>query len=193
MSENNNKNIIIGFDMDGVILNNTEPKIRVAQKLGYSIRPEQTPAEVIVKYIPPGTYPEFQNLIYDNPEEALTATLMKGIRSLLVEIKRRKFPYYLISRRKGPEMAIRILEKHKLWPRYFNDNNAFFVSTPADKNIKAAQLGVTHYIDDELKVINALSSVGNKFLFDQFNIFEEGSYYKKINSWAEFRKHLDLD
>ena len=97
-----------------------------------------------------------------------------------------------MSLHKIQQKAIRILSKHSLWPKYFNKVNAFFVDQAEDKNKKAVQLGLTHYIDDELKVINLLVDVPNKFLFDPFNVFDKADYYTKIKSWAEFKKHLKL-
>lgn len=87
-------------------------------------------------------------------------------------------------------MAKKILSKHSMWPRYFNDKNSFFVDKPEDKNKEAIRLGLTHYVDDELRVINILNDVPNKFLFDPFNVLEKANYYTSVKSWSEFKKHL---
>ncbi|KKT81194.1 MAG: hypothetical protein A2925_01250 [Candidatus Yanofskybacteria bacterium RIFCSPLOWO2_01_FULL_44_22] len=182
--------IIIGFDMDGVIVNNTQPKIRLAKALGFKLLPEQTPSEIISKHLPLLVLRELQRNLYDNIETALTTPLMRGARGVLTAVKKSGFPYFLISRRRIPHIAQGILKKHGLWPYFFDEDNAFFVLEPEDKDVKAAQLGVTHYIDDEVGVISKLNSVKCRFLFDQFNIFSHQPHYTKVTSWAEVKKRL---
>ena len=179
---------IIGFDMDGVILDNADSKIEVAKKFGLTIKFEHTPSEILKTLMPQVAWEKFQNMLYDHPKIAFSTPLMRGVRTILAELTKKDIPIFLISRRKIPEVAVKILKKHLLWPKYFNEKNSFFVAHPEDKNFQAAQLGITHYIDDELKVINALSSVENKFLFDPFDVFERAKNYTKIKSWSEFKK-----
>ena len=76
-----------------------------------------------------------------------------------------------------------------LWPKYFNESNAFFVVEPIEKNIKAKELGITHYVDDETKILNVLEDVPNKFLFDHMNVFPEGNY-AKVTSHEELAKYF---
>ena len=186
----NPEKIIVGFDMDGVILDNADSKIKIAKKFGFDLKLHHTPSEIIRTVLPPIVLEKLQQLLYDNHKIALKTPLMRGVPKALSELTENKIPIFLISRRKIPEVAIKILKKHLLWPKYFRNENSFFVDYPEDKNIEAARLGITHYIDDELKVINVLSSVPNKFLFYQFNVFQEAKHYKKIKSWSEFRKHI---
>ncbi len=187
---NDGKNIILGFDMDGVLVNNTLPKIRLAKSLGFRLSPEQTPSEVIPSYLPAPVLRELQGNLYDNIEEALRTPLMSGAKGILAAVQKSGIPYFLISRRRVPHIAEAILKRHGLWPRYFSEKNAFFVLEPEDKDEKASELGITHYVDDELKIINRLASVKNRFLFDQFNIFEKAANYTKISSWGEFKEHV---
>ena len=140
--------------------------------------------------MPQIVWEKFQNMLYDHPKFAFSTPLMRGVRSILADLKKKNIPIFLISRRKIPEVAIKILKKHLLWPRYFSEKNSYFVIHPKDKDKRAAKLGITHYIDDELKIINALASVPNRFLFDQFGVFKKSENYTKIKSWAEFKRHL---
>jgi len=182
--------MVVGFDMDGVILDNADSKIKIAKSLGFDIKIHHTPSEIIRTILPQVVLEKLQSILYDDHEVALATPLMKGVKTIMADLNKKNIPIFLISRRKIPEVAIKILRKHLLWPKYFNDKNSFFVSHPEDKNFRAAQLGVTHYIDDELKIINALSSVKNKFLFDQFNVFDKANNYTKIKSWSEFKHHI---
>lgn len=187
---NVDKKAVVGFDMDGVILDNADSKIKIARTLGFEIKLHHTPSEIIRTILPQVVLEKLQSILYDDHKIALRTPLMRGIRKILSELSKKNIPIFLISRRKVPEVAIKILKKHLLWPKYFNKNNSFFVNEPKDKNTRAAQLGITHYIDDELKVINVLSKVPNKFLFDQFNVFKMNNNYTKIKSWSEFKTHI---
>jgi len=181
---------VIGFDMDGVIVDNADAKVRIAKIHGFSLKLHHTPSEIIKTILPQIILEKLQKTLYDNPRFAFSTPLMRGVRGTLADLAKKKIPIFLISRRKIPEVAIKILKNHTLWPQYFNKDNSFFVLHPEDKNTRAAQLGITHYIDDEMKILNVLSSVPNKFLFDQFNVFNKADYYTRIKSWAEFKKHI---
>lgn len=181
---------IIGFDMDGVILDNADSKLRIARKLGFDIKLHHTPAEIIKTILPQVILEKLQKMLYDNHKIALSTPLMRGARKILADLDKKEIPIFLISRRKIPEIAVKILHKHSLWPKYFNKKNSFFVVHPEDKNKRAAKLGITHYIDDELKVINVLLKVPNRFLFDQFDVFKKAANYTKIRSWSEFKNHI---
>ena len=179
---------IIGFDMDGVIVDHSGRKVVLAKNFGFKIKVKDTPSEIIKNLITPlTTYREFQRVLYDVPETALFSPLMLGVKSVLAKIKKSNIPYYLISRRKKKETAIALLTKHGLWPRYFNNENTFFVLEPKDKEVRAKALGITHYVDDEQNVLGVLHSVPNKILFDHLGVFKNPPY-RRIKSWKELSK-----
>lgn len=181
---------ILGFDMDGVVVDNNPLKLNVAEKMGYKLKLTDTPSEIIKKILPFGDYRALQLALYHDLETSLAAKLMPGITILLDKIGAAKIPYFLISRRSEPEIAVKLLEARGIWPKYFNKSNAFFVITPEDKNNKAKEAGVTHYVDDETKVLAALSDVPNKFLFDHLNVFPVVDYYTKVASHKELAKYF---
>lgn len=181
---------ILGFDMDGVIVDNSGLKLRVAKSLGINLSPFQTPAEIIKKIMAPEVLRKLQLAIYHNPLVSIEAQLMPGVINLLEEISSAKIPYFLISRRLEPEIAIDLLKQKGIWPKYFNESNTFFVITPEDKNTNAKRLGVTHYVDDETKILSALTDVPNKFLFDNLNSFPESNNYIKVTSHEELAKYF---
>lgn len=178
---------IIGFDMDGVILDHTQNKIRSAKKLGFSITKEQTPSEIIRTIIPQSVYEEFKAYLYNDPTSSLKQRLMPGVKNVLNFITKNNNPYFLISKQKNHKMAVKILKYHALWPKYFNKKNAFFVNGPEAKDTKAVKLGITHYFDDEPRVLEKLVSVKNRFLFDHLNVFKN-SGYARVKSWKEIAK-----
>lgn len=191
MKSNVDKNKVIGFDMDGVILDHTKTKLLVAKKFNLNIKKEQTPSDIIRDCMPHTTYLKFQVALNDNPKFKYLSPTMPGVKAMLAQIVRSKLPYFLISRRKKPVSAIKILKYNGLWPKYFNKQNTFFVLTPEDKNTKAVELGVTHYFDDETRVLDKLVDVKNKFLFDHIGVFKN-SGYARVKSWKELSKLIEI-
>lgn len=181
---------IIGFDLDGVIINHAPTKIRLAREFGFELKPEETHSEIIGKIFNKSAYLKFQQALYYNPKIFKKTPLMIGARRGLNIIKKSAIPFVLISRRRNPEATIEVLKYYELWPRFFNNDNAFFVVKPEDKNIKAREMGVTHYADDETQILEKLIDVKNRFLFDNIGAFENNSSYILVKSWKELMNHF---
>lgn len=180
----------MGFDMDGVLVDNCPLKVEIANKMGYRIRLADAPSEIIKNILKPDDLMALEIALYHDLKMSLSAKLMPGITDLLKQIKSKDLPYYLISRRSDPPIAIKLLRARGLWPKYFNEPNAFFVVEPWEKNQKAKELGITHYVDDETKVLNVLADVPNKFLFDHLNVFPAAAHYTKVSSHKELSRHF---
>lgn len=171
----------IGFDLDGVILDHTEAKIAAAHKRGYRILPEQTPSDMLKTLLPQALYRELQAEIY-NSDTALSAPLMDGVRGCLENFRDHALRIHLISRRLHPHYAIAALERHGLWPSFFNDANACFVETKEAKAQEAAQRKLTHFFDDEIGVLACMAAVPERILFDQYAIRAD-SPFPIVSSW----------
>ncbi|MDI6734399.1 MAG: hypothetical protein QMD50_02855 [Patescibacteria group bacterium] len=180
---------IVGFDMDGVIIDHTKTRIKLAKKRGFNLKPKETPSDILRTKIPQIERKLIQYFIYNHPATSLRSSLMPRVKNALARFKKSKISYHLISRRKDPELAIKILKLNNLWPVYFNAKNTHFVATPEEKNIKAQALNLTHYVDDEKSVLAELTNVKNRFLFDQYNVLGEGDYVR-VKSWPELTKYL---
>ena len=183
---------IVGLDLDGVIIDHTENKLLLARRFGFSISREETPSDLMKQKIPKETREEIEGVLYDDPVIGLTPDLMSGAKTGIRVLSKLGLPYYLISRRKTKDTAIALLEKKKLWPFYFNEANTFFVKSPEDKNEKAKELGVSIYVDDQPSVIEKLTDVPAKFLFDYLKVYRERADYKKIHSWEEFLENIKI-
>lgn len=180
---------VIGFDMDGVIIDHTALRVKLAKDFGFTLRPEDTPSDVLRKLLPEDKRRAIQNAIYNIPETALRAGLMPGADEGLEKLTDAGLAFYLISRRKDPEIAIQLLSLHGLWPKYFNDKNSYFVEGAKEKDIEARRIGITHYTDDEAEVLTALQSVKNKILFDQYKKHLAENFVL-ASSWSELTKLL---
>ena len=71
---------IVGLDLDGVIFDHTENRLRLAGEFGFSLLPSDTAADLISEKLPPEVHSAIQHAIYDNPRVALTAPLVDGAR-----------------------------------------------------------------------------------------------------------------
>jgi hypothetical protein len=182
--------VLLGLDMDGVIIDHTESKIALAKDIGFDITAKETPSDILRKIIPEEFLSAFWDTLYNKDATALSAPLMLGIEDALENLDQRGVPYVLISRRKDPLIAERLLKARGLWPRFFSADNAFFVKEIEDKNTMAQALGVTHYIDDEINVLEALHDVKNRYLFDPHAIFPASTNYSKFSNWIEAVAHF---
>lgn len=181
----------IGLDLDGVILDFSETKKRIAEELGFSIALAETPTEIIERKITPAIYNEMQVKLYTDVDIAQNLPLIAGAREGIHNIKSRGMPYFIISRRRTPEIAVASLKLHGLWPTYFTNKNSFFVIEKRDKDTKSMELGVNTFLDDEPSVLAELTSVSNRFLLDPFGVYNlDNTNIKKVSTWPEFIKHL---
>ena len=97
---------IIGFDMDGVIVDHTNNKIRAAKKFGILLKKEQTPSILVKEFFSSLDYEKFKNYFYEEMAETHPPKLMSGVKKVLGLIKKNDIPFYLISRQKYPIRAI---------------------------------------------------------------------------------------
>ncbi len=185
-------NIIVGFDLDGVIIDHTQNKMIIASRYGIALRPEDTHSEKMSALFSSEIYHQIQQQIYDDTDEALSAPLMKGAYSVLARLREQHIPFYLISRRKKPIHAIHLLERRELWGEYFTPENVFFVQEPEDKDLVARDLGVTHYIDDESRVLNVMPSVTDRILYDARDLFPETGTYLRVQNWSQIASRLGV-
>ena len=177
--------IVVGFDLDGVIIDHTQNKMRIAARYGVALTPEETHSERMRTLFEHSVYREIQEQMYDDTDEALSAPLMEGAFGGLASLREHEVPYFLISRRKKPIHALQLLERRGLWGEYFTPENTFFVENMEDKDPVAAQLGVTHFIDDETRVLRLMPSVQNRVLFDTRNLFEATTDFTPVKNWSD--------
>lgn len=184
--------MVVGFDLDGVVVDHTQNKMRIAARYGITLAPEDTHSERMGELVPPEIYREIQKQMYDDTDEALSAPLMEGAFSALASLREHEIPYYLISRRKLPISALHLIERRGLWGEYFTAENTFFVEHMEDKNPVAEKLGVTHFIDDERRVLRLMPSVPHRILFDVRDFFANETEFVRVKNWNELSEVLGI-
>ncbi len=180
--------IVVGFDLDGVIIDHTANKLALAQRYSVQLLPEETHSEVLSGKFSRDEYHAYQDELYGDSPFALSAPLMDGAFEVLNEMKEQGVRFVLISRRGKPENAIALLSACGLWGNIFNEQNVFFVRTPEEKNTISLQEGVTHFFDDERKVLRVIPDVKNRFLFDVFRQFDDEKELERIHDWEMLRR-----
>jgi phosphoglycolate phosphatase-like HAD superfamily hydrolase len=175
------KNIVVGFDMDGVIIDHVQNKITLARRYAVHLSPEDTHSERLPARLSHHDYLSLQDELYGNSDLALSAPLMDGVADLLSWLQGSETHFVLISRRRNPENAIELLSRLGLWGEHFTERNAFFVREPEEKNVIGVREGVTHFFDDERRVLRAMPDIEMRFLVDTFNQFPDEPHIIRVS------------
>lgn len=188
----NEKEIVIGFDLDGVIIDHTQNKLLLSSRYGIYLSPIDTHSEHMAEHFTPDMYREIKSQLYDSTDLALTAPLMEGAFSTLAKLREQNIPYYLISLQKNPMHASHLLEERGLWGDYFTPENTFFARNAEEKHSLASQIGVTHFIDDEPNILEIMTSIPTRVLFDARSLFPEENNYNHVKNWSELAHMLGV-
>ena len=185
--------IMVGFDLDGVIIDHTENKILLAAQYGFRLDRYETASDIMRQKLPIHIYTVIQQQLYADIPLPKEPPLMDGVISAFAILQKSDIPFVLISRRRNLRAAIALLERHNMVPRYFSGDRMFFVYEPEDKNEKAREIGVTHFVDDEMGVLSVLPDVGCRILFDPHGVFVSSNEYKRVESFGEIISLLEKD
>jgi hypothetical protein len=170
-----NSKIVIGFDIDGTLVDHADAKIAFAASRGIALPPEETPSDIMKSRFPKELVRDMQRYIYESTEGGTGQPLMPGVKETLVALRENEIPFFFISRRRGDKSkknAFIILERNGILGRYINKEKIIFLPTIGEKAAAAHERGVTHFLDDEVKALKAMSLVSHRIFFDQFDIFE---------------------
>lgn len=178
-------NLVIGFDLDGVIIDHTQNKMLIASRYGIHLTPAETHAEHMANHFTSEMYREIKSQLYDSTHEGLNAPLMEGAFGTLAKLLESETPYFLVSLQKNPMHASQLLENRGLWGTYFTPENTFFAHSAEEKYAIAQSLGVTHFIDDEPNILDIMHNIPHRILFDSRELFAEKHEYKHVRSWTE--------
>lgn len=183
--------IHIGFDLDGVLIDHSQVKVDLASEFGVKVPQTRTNAAFLANHFKKlKKYYAFQERLYNDPVISLRAPLMRDAVSTLDALTSVGIAVTLVSRRREPQWAQKILEHHGLSPKYFDEANTYFVRKPEEKNHVALRTGITHFIDDEPRILRHLLDVPNHFLLDPYSVFPLSESYVMVRSHKEFLDHI---
>lgn len=185
------KKINIGLDLDGVIIDHTQNKIKIAKSFGFDIKKEETQSEVLKTILPEDKYKKLQRIIYGK----LTLNsppINSSLKTLQKLTKDNNYNFFIISRRKKRKQDVisarRWLKKYQIF-KIIPEENVFFVTEEKDKNIYCRKLKIKIYLDDKIKALKLISSVPFRIFFNPFKASNNEDFLE-IKSWKEFPKLL---
>lgn len=187
----NNK--IVGLDLDGVIIDHTANKIRLAAQYGYVLTPLETHAERMGDMLPEEVYRSIKSELYNQTDGADASPLMTGAYTGLATLKENGIPFYLISLQQNPMFAQHLVEIHGLWGNYFTPENIYFARNGHQKSRIASDLGVTHFVDDEVNILELMETVSRRVLFDAFNQYPKRDNLFSVTNWGQLTEFLLQD
>ena len=81
--------------------------------------------------------------------------------------------------------AMHLIELYGLWGEYFTPENTYFVKNAQEKHLTAKALHVSHFIDDEPNILEVMTTIKHRVLFDTRDLFCEKTEYQRVKSWSE--------
>lgn len=164
---------ILGLDLDGTIADHTSAKVILAHELGYELLPSQTTSKALRSEMPEDVYKVFRDRLYT--ERVLHSPPADGVLDALKKLRVHGWDFVIISRRypdaQIPARQWIARELGGLIP----DKQICFVTEDAHKDTAVSAYGAAVYIDDQERVLNFLTTVDAKILFDPFEESELGS------------------
>lgn len=161
----------IGVDLDGTLADHTQAKLVLAREFGRKLLPYETASEVIKKLLPEKEYRLLQNRLYTDMSNF--SRPFDGVEEALKEFSPSEYKVFLVSRRKedGRRTAQDWIAEH-LSTAVFS-GGIFFVDSDREKDVVCRNEGIEVFIDDQIKVLEFLSSVQLSILFDPFGNFSD--------------------
>ncbi|MBU0625243.1 hypothetical protein KKF05_02775 [Patescibacteria group bacterium] len=180
----------IGLDFDGVIVDHSEHKIRLAADLGYRFEPWQTNTNVMAHLVPEEQYRNIQDIIYTH----LTLQAPPVVESL-EHIRKLGGELYILSARR--QAAVRFaqdwLQQHGVYD-VIPAQRIHFCGKSNEKGDYCRRLGIELFLDDKLAVLKVLDPQVKKYLFDSHGAaakFGLEHSYNIVSGWQEFASELE--
>lgn len=183
------KKLRIGLDLDGVIVDHTRNKIRVAKSLGFLVREDQAHEAILKQLMPEKRYRELQERVYG--AMSLGAKPVPSAKTTIRRLARKGHDLFIVSRRgENAPGALLWIKRHRVLdsvPR----RNVIFVSADAGKAPEVEKLGIEIFLDDKPTVLSYLETITHPVLFNNFRININSAGYAEVHSWKEFFTLVD--
>lgn len=187
------KKIHVGIDLDGVLIDYKDLKKKAAKSFGYILKNNQTAAEVMNKFLSPDVCARVKKRVYG--KDGLSNPPISGAIKALRHITKMGILITIISRRQKDNQKYAYEWINKYLKNFVNPENIYFVSDIESKSAIIKKRNIDIFIDDQLKVLKAISIKTIRVFFDQFNQFSDITIKKmgiiRIDSWQNFVKLLN--
>ncbi|HSD11995.1 MAG TPA: hypothetical protein VLC10_00405 [Patescibacteria group bacterium] len=177
----------IGIDLDGVLIDHRGHKRRLAEEYGFALEPWQTNANVMRRYVPEDVYRSLQESLYTRLTREAPA--VAGALENLPELKAELF---VISARRADSIrfAQDWLVNHRIYD-VVPAERIYFCGNDDEKRGYCDKLGIDMFLDDKVRVLEALGGRTKRVLFDEDDVapllqVEDRLHVAK--TWEEFRE-----
>ena len=180
----------IGFDFNGVVINNTVTKSRVAKEFfGVDLKAENAFLRTLDGALPPENYEVLQDIVYGTSEMLTSPPLSEMGRTRLARLMRRN-EVFLVTRIQaaGVQFAKQWLREH-----WLKDRGLISVGPGGDKE-RVLRHGFDAYVDDDLEQLASLESVvSHLFLLDApYNRSEAlPASIVRVSDWQELEERIE--
>jgi uncharacterized HAD superfamily protein len=177
----------VGLDLDGVIIDHTANKLKLAKGYGYALEPWQANTNVMKRFMERDHYESLQGELYTIM--TLEAPPVAGCLERLPELAGSS-EIYIVSARSSDSVrhAQAWLMKHRLFD-LIPAERIFFCNDSKDKRGICDRLLVDVFLDDKLSVLASLPEKVKRVLFDPDDVarmLEMDSGIGVVSAWAEF-------
>ena len=174
----------IGLDLDGVIIDHTKNKIKVARSLGFVVEPKDTVSEILENLMPKAKYRELQRCIYD--EISLTARPVAYAIPTIRRLIQHGHRLFIISRRyRSSKTALKWLGMYEVLP-FIPKRRIAFVQKDEDKIVFVKKFAVDVFLDDKAENLAYVKGATYPVLFNDFEANINHGAYTEVRSWPEF-------
>jgi beta-phosphoglucomutase-like phosphatase (HAD superfamily) len=178
----------IGLDLDGVIIDHTANKLRLAAEHGLTLEPWQTNTNVMGDYVNPDDYLSIRDQAYQAAtlEATPVAGALEAIASLQAEL-------FIISARRlaSVRYAQSWLDQHRVYD-HIPAERIYFCSDESEKRQHCQRLGIQAYLDDKVKVLQQLPLTVRRTLLDSHDLASRLKTHEEIKIVPDWTAFLQL-
>lgn len=183
------KKLRIGLDLDGVIVDHTIHKMRVAKSFGFVVRKNQTHEAILKQLMPEEKYRALQAKVYGSM--SLGAKPVPSAKATIRKIARRGHKLFIVSRRgEHAREALSWLSRHRVLDSV-SRGNVTFVNEDAGKADVVKKLNIEIFLDDKPSVLDHLTAITHPVFFNNFRVHINSARYREVHSWEEFLNLID--
>lgn len=178
----------IGLDFDGVIVDHSPNKLKLAEGLGCPLEHWQTNTNVMKRFLKSEEYEALQDCLYY--DFTPLAAPMDGALENIARLIDAGIEPYLISARdeRSRPFAMEWIRKHRLTD-LIPEARLNFVGGGDEKRALVERFGISIFLDDKISVLANLPETTRRFLFDQHDISKQIDLTGAdavVRTWKEF-------
>ncbi len=177
----------IGIDLDGVLIDHREHKLKLAAEYGIVLEPWQANTNVLAKYVPEEALEAMQGQLYTlmTPSAPPVAGALKQLAALKAET-------YIISARRAESVryAQDWLLKHRVYDAVPAER-IYFCGGDDEKRGYCDRLGLSLFLDDRIRVLDLLPGKTKRVLYDEDDVAKLLNVEDRLHvakTWEEFKK-----